>query len=133
MGGFRGDRRTGRRDAVSYPSGLCRRAGRSRPLPEPFRTSYPSVRFSDWRHSEILQEKRRQETEHASASSHVRQSVTRRLTAVVDGVGDDGFQRPCEPAVAVLEVRGELQPDDVQVHHLPQLLRLLQDGVFLQI
>lgn len=55
------------------------------------------------------------------------------LTAVVDGVGDDRLQRPREPSVAVLQVRGELQPDDVQVHHLPQLLGLLHNGVFLHI
>lgn len=92
------------------------------------------MRFSGWRRSEILQEEQRQETEHTSPTcAPPPKSVSYRLTAVVDGVGDDGFQRPREPAVAVLQVRGELQPDDVQVHHLPQLLRLLQDGVFLQI
>ena len=53
-----------------------------------------------------------------------------RLTAVVDGVGHDGFQRSGEAAVAVLQVGGEPEPDDVQVHGLAQLLGLLQDGGF---
>lgn len=47
------------------------------------------------------------------------------LTAVIDGVGDDRLEGSGEAAVAVLQEGGELEPDDVQVHNLSQILGLL--------
>lgn len=67
------------------------------------------------------------------ASRRRRVSVCVRLTAVVDGVGHHGFERPGEAAVAVLQEGGEAKTDDVQVHDFPQLLGLLQDGRLLAV
>lgn len=52
------------------------------------------------------------------------------LTAVVDGVGHNRLQGSGESSVTVLQEGGELQPNDVQVHDLAQLLGLLHQAVF---
>lgn len=50
---------------------------------------------------------------------------SRILTAVMDGLGDNGLQGQSEGAIASAKESREAQSDDTQIHHFLQFLGLL--------